>query len=96
MQSDGAGEDSSLSEQYPSSDDREGFDFNRLGTRSLSSSLADVRQHPGPRSSSRARISVFDRLGTAATATPRSSQSPVSVYGSPRGGFSSSSESESF
>ncbi len=98
-------EDSPISKQYPLSDDREDgrsrgsvFSKGRLGTQSLSSSLADVHQRPDPRSPSLSRISVFDRLGsgkTAATASPRTSQSPVSVYGSPRGGFSSSSESES-
>ncbi len=99
VQSDGAGEDSSVSIEYPSSDDREDgrskkFDYSRLGTQSLSGSLTDLRQHLNIRSPSQP-VSVFDRLGTTVTAVPRASQSPVSVYSSPRGGLSSSSESES-
>ncbi len=58
VQSDGAEGDSSVSKQYPSSNDHEDgrsrkkFDYSRLGTQSLSGSLTDVRQHPDTRSPS--------------------------------------------
>ncbi len=86
-----------------SSDDREdgqpkGNVFGRLGTQSLSSSLVDIRQRLGPKLPSLPQISAFERLGTrktAATASLRTDQSPISVHGSPIGGFSSSSGSES-